>query len=76
MRQAKVLYKEEEAGVLTQHDDGTFSFRYHTSWYKANAKPAISLTLRKTKQEYHSDFLFPFFCNMLPEGSNKQVVCI
>jgi serine/threonine-protein kinase HipA len=40
-----------------------------------NSKPAISLTLAKTTQEYHSDFLFPFFYNMLPEGTNKQVVC-
>jgi serine/threonine-protein kinase HipA len=24
---------------------------------------------------YHSKHLFPFFYNMLPEGSNKQVVC-
>nr|WP_198675331.1 HipA N-terminal domain-containing protein [Pleomorphovibrio marinus] len=32
MRRAKVLYKEEEAGVLTQRDDGTFSFRYTDTW--------------------------------------------
>lgn len=24
-------------------------------------KPAISLTLPKSQQKYHSDFLFPFF---------------
>jgi len=35
----------------------------------------ISLTLPKTQQEYHSKYLFAFFFNMLPEGSNKQVVC-
>ena len=75
MRKAKILYKEEEAGVLTQNDDGTFTFRYHDSWIADNNKMAISLTLPKVRQEYHSKYLFPFFYNMLPEGSNKQVVC-
>lgn len=75
MRQAKVLFKEEEAGILTQLDDGTFSFRYHKSWVTDGTKPGVSLTLPKTDVEYRSEYLFPFFYNMLPEGSNKQVVC-
>jgi serine/threonine-protein kinase HipA len=40
-----------------------------------SSKPGVSLTLPKTQQEYYSEHLFPFFYNMLPEGSNKQVVC-
>jgi serine/threonine-protein kinase HipA len=75
MRQAQILYKDEKAGVLTQHDDGSFTFRYHDIWIADSEKPGISLTLPKIEQEYHSKFLFPFFYNMLPEGSNKQVVC-
>lgn len=75
MRAAKILYKDEEAGVLTQHDDGSFTFSYHNAWMQDSSKPAISLTLTKSQQEYHSESLFPFFYNMLPEGSNKQVVC-
>lgn len=75
MRQAKVLYKKEEAGLLSQLDNGAFVFRYHDAWFNAEDKPAISLTLPKNQQEYTSEHLFPFFYNMLPEGSNKQVVC-
>lgn len=75
MRQAKIVYKDEEAGLLIQYDDGSFMFRYHDTWMADDKKPGISLTLPKTKQEYHSKILFPFFYNMLPEGSNKQVVC-
>jgi HipA-like protein len=75
MRQANILFKEEEAGLLTQHDDGSFTFRYHDAWFVNNSKASISLTLPKTQQEFHSKYLFPFFFNMLPEGSNKQVVC-
>ncbi len=75
MRAAKVLYKESQAGVLTQHDDGSFTFRYHAAWIEDKSKPGVSLTMPKNEQEFHSAFLFPFFFNMLPEGTNKQVVC-
>ncbi|HET8859286.1 HipA N-terminal domain-containing protein [Marivirga sp.] len=75
MRQAKVLYKNEEAGLLSQLDNGSFVFRYHDAWFNTEDKPAISLTLPKNQQEYTSLHLFPFFYNMLPEGNNKQVVC-
>ncbi len=75
MRKAKVLFKNEEAGILTQHDDGSFSFLYQDEWIANNSKQSISLTLPKIEKEFHSKYLFPFFYNMLPEGSNKQVVC-
>ena len=75
MRKARVLFKNEEAGILTQHDDGSFSFSYHDDWLANSIKQSISLTLPKTEKEFHSQYLFPFFYNMLPEGSNKQVVC-
>jgi HipA-like protein len=75
MRKAKVLYKNEEAGILTQHDDGSFSFVYQAEWVANSNKQSISLTLPKNEKEFHSKYLFPFFFNMLPEGSNKQVVC-
>ncbi|WP_194851163.1 HipA N-terminal domain-containing protein [Nonlabens antarcticus] len=75
MRDARVFYKKKEAGRLTQLDDGSFVFRYLDQWFDESSKPAVSLTLAKTQQEYRSDFLFPCFYNMLPEGSNKQTVC-
>jgi len=74
MRQADILYKNESAAVLTQLDDGSFMFRYDDHWFHSS-KPAISLTFPKTQQEFHSKYLFPFFYNMLPEGSNRQTVC-
>ena len=75
MRQAEILYKKESAGLLTQLNNGSFVFKYHSLWFNDTSKPAISLTLPKTQQEYQSQYLFPFFYNMLPEGSNKQTVC-
>ena len=75
MRQAKILFKDQLAGRLVQQDDGTFIFNYEDSWLEDDSKPAISLTLPKGEKEFRGDFLFPFFYNMLPEGSNKEVVC-
>ncbi len=75
MRQARILYKNKEAGLLIQHNDASFTFRYNDAWMSDVTKPNISLTLPKRQQEYHSKTLFSFFYNMLPEGSNKEVVC-
>lgn len=75
MRQATILYKGKEAGLLEQNDDGSFTFRYFNSWLSDPANPSISLTLPRSQREYHADYLFPFFYNMLPEGTNRQTVC-
>jgi HipA-like protein len=75
MRSARIFYKNEEAGLLTQHNDGSVTFRYTDLWLTDSTKPSISLTLPKSHQEYHSPHLFPFFFSLLPEGANKQVAC-
>lgn len=75
MRKIQILYKDEKAGELIQQDDGSFIFQYDKYWLENNSKQSISITLPKRKEAYHSEYLFPFFYNMLPEGSNKQAVC-
>jgi serine/threonine-protein kinase HipA len=75
MRNAKIVFKNMEAGILTQQDDGSFVFRYNDDWVADKNRPSISLTLPKMEIEFQSKYLFPFFYNMLPEGSNKQVAC-
>jgi len=75
MRQADIFYKGRKAGLLTQNDNGSFTFQYDNLWLSDNSTPPISLTLPKTKEIYQSNHLFPFFYNMLPEGTNKEVVC-
>lgn len=75
MRKAKVLYKDQEAGHLLQHDDGSFTFQYQPHWLENPSKPAISLRLPKREAPYHSKTLFSSFCNMMPEGSNKAFLC-
>lgn len=75
MRKAKVMYKNEWAGTLSQNNDGEYEFCYKETWVNDVRKPSVSLTLPKQKEPFHSKHLFPFFYNMLPEGSNKLIVC-
>ena len=55
MREAKVLFKDEVAGILTQHDNGSFTFCYLDDWLNDKDKPSISLTLPKGEQPFHSE---------------------
>ena len=73
MRQAEVYLKGEFAGILTEISAHEFVFRYDDTYFKNPEKQAISLTIDKTQQEHHSRFIFPFFFNMLSEGSNRFV---
>ncbi len=75
MRSAKVLYKGNPAGILTQNDDGGFHFIYDELWLSDPSKPPVSLTLPKNKIECQSESLFPFLYHLLPEGANKKTVC-
>jgi len=74
MRKAEVFCNGKQAGMLIE-EKGGYVFLYDDAWFNNANLPAISLTLPKTKKEYKSKFLFPFFFNMLPEGSNKDIAC-
>ncbi len=75
MRSTTILYKSEPAGILSQLANGSFHFRYLETWLENKKKPAISLTMPKSKREFKSTHLFPVFFHLLPEGLNKQAVC-
>jgi len=72
MRAVQVYRNNNLAGILTETNQRNFVFKYTNSYFNDIQKPAISLTLPKTQQEYHSTILFPFFFNMLSEGVNKK----
>jgi len=72
MRKAAVYLRGEYAGELTELSRKEYLFRYDDDYFADQEKPAISLTLSKTQQEYRSEYLFPFFFNMLSEGSNRM----
>jgi len=51
-----------------------YSFRYYESYIAAGGVP-VSVTLPLRKEQYVSDYLFPFFSNMIPEGANRKMIC-
>jgi serine/threonine-protein kinase HipA len=75
MRKAEIYRNGILAGTLTEENKKSFLFQYNDTYYKDTSKPAISLTLPKTHQKYRSNYLFPFFFNMLSEGVNRKLQC-
>lgn len=73
MRRAKVYMRKYLAGIITETDSKEYIFRYDDVYFRDNSMPEISLTMTKEKQEYTSERLFPFFENMLSEGSNREL---
>lgn len=75
MRQAQVFSNGVLAGVLTETDSGKYIFCYDESFLIDEKQTAISLSLPKSQREFSSETLFPFFFNMLSEGTNKAIQC-
>ncbi len=76
INQAAVYRNKVFAGILIEASRQLYIFRYDDDYFADTSKPAISLTLPKTQQEYHSPYLFPFFFNMLSEGANRKLQSI
>ena len=72
-RTAYVYVREAFAGTLKETDYG-YSFKYNDEYLAKNDSTAISLTLPKRGEEYTSNFLFPFFDGLIPEGWLLNVV--
>ena len=73
MRSAEVYRNGILAGLLTENKNRTYEFIYDSGYFTDNSKPAISLTLPKNQLVHTSEYLFPFFYNMLSEGANRTV---
>jgi len=73
MRVAQVYMNQILAGILTENNDGSYTFRYSDDYFFNPDYSSISLTLSKSRQKYQSKTFFPFFFNMLSEGVNKRV---
>ncbi len=73
MRTTEIYREGIFAGILTEENRHQFVFKYDDNYFNDASKPAISLTLPKTKKEHKSEVLFPFFFNMLSEGVNRKL---
>jgi len=64
------------AGFLEKIDSPAgYQFTYTDKYFVNRDMPAISLSFPKTKKQFESEELFPFFYGMLAEGINKDIQC-
>ena len=67
MKQAKVFFQENFAGILTEDENG-YTFAYNVDYLQKKDAKAVSLTLPLSEKPYNSQVLFPFFDGLIPEG--------
>lgn len=68
MRQAKIYYNSIYCGLLTETDDGDYTFGYNDSYIEKYPKQFITFNLPVQKEMYSEKRLFPFFEGLIPEG--------
>ena len=73
MRKGKVYVKGILAGTIQEDTEG-FLFVYEDTYMSDRNNLSVSLTIPKTVKIHRSKHLFPFFFNMLSEGSNRSVL--
>ncbi|AWX43640.1 Non-specific serine/threonine protein kinase [Flagellimonas maritima] len=68
MRQGKVFYKDQWAGVITETDDGDYVFQYRPEYVREHPTDFITFTMPVSETPYVDNRLFPFFEGLIPEG--------
>lgn len=75
MRTVDVYLDNRLAGRLTERGRDDYEFVYDARYLADTEAPAIALSLPKREEPYRSSRIFPFFTNLLPEGSNRRAMC-
>ena len=74
MRKAIVYCHDTEAGLLEESTPGRgYTFTYDKQYMMDRTHDPVSLTMPFREAPYQSDYLFPVFTNMLPEGANRKI---
>lgn len=68
MRRAKIYYKDDLAGHLTETDDGEYVFQYTADHVTHYPDQFLTFTMPVKPQPYKDKRLFPFFEGLIPEG--------
>lgn len=75
MQQAQVFRNDILAGLLTKEDDGSYTFTYNHSYLQRDDAKNIAIAFPLQSKPFRSEYLFPFFFNMLGEGGIKKTQC-
>ncbi len=68
MRQGKVFYKDNFAGIVSETDEGEFIFHYDAAFCAEHPNWFITFTMPVRQEPYTSNRLFSFFEGLIPEG--------
>ena len=68
MRQGKVFYKDDLAGMITETDEGEYVFQYDEQYVKDHLNDFITFTMPVTNKPFTENRLFAFFEGLIPEG--------
>lgn len=75
MRAGYVYVNDRFAGVLTETDEGKYIFEYDDAYLNDTTTQAVCSNLPKKQKVFESDYLFPYFSNILSEGENREFRC-
>lgn len=68
MRKAKIYYKDDLAGHLTETNDGDYIFEYTADYVKKHPQQFLTFTMPVSIKPYKDNRLFSFFEGLIPEG--------
>jgi serine/threonine-protein kinase HipA len=68
MRKAAIYYKDVLAGILTETDEGEYTFQYEKEYIKEHPKQFLTFTMPVSPKAYTDKRLFSFFEGLIPEG--------
>jgi serine/threonine-protein kinase HipA len=68
MRQANIYYQEQLAGILTETDEGEYTFQYESIYIEDYPDQFITFTMPVREEIFTDNRLFPFFEGLIPEG--------
>ena len=70
MRKCEVLLNGRAAGILTENGTGEYYFQYYDSY----EGPPVSVTMPPEQRKYSFEEFPPQFENLLPEGTNLDMM--
>ena len=73
MRACIVYIKGQKAGILKETDNHQYIFTYNPIYVNEHKDIPVCLSMPVREQPYISDHLFPYFFNILSEGSNRRM---
>ena len=68
MRKAEIYYKNVLAGILTETNEGMYTFQYEKDYVAKYPKQFITFSIPVVEGLYSDTRLFPFFEGLIPEG--------